>query len=66
MISKEALEEFKRIWKKQFNEDISDEKALKSGTKLLILMNAIYCPIKKEWLKGSENKYKQNGKSQQQ
>jgi len=47
MISKEALDEFKKIWKKEFNEDISDEKALESGTKLLTLMNAIYKPMTK-------------------
>ena len=27
MISKEALEDFKKIWREQFGEDISDEKA---------------------------------------
>ena len=66
MISKEALKEFKKIYKKEFKEKISDSKEMDLATNLLTLMNAIYRPIKKEWLKGSENKYKQNGKSQQQ
>lgn len=56
MISKEALEEFKNIWRKEFKEEISDEKALESATKLLTLVNAVYRPIKKEWLKEFEEK----------
>ena len=56
MISKEALEEFKAIYKKEYNEDISDEDALEMATKLLTMMNAIYRPIKKEWLEESEGK----------
>src|SRR5271154_2422318 len=50
MISKEALEEFKRIWKEEFGEDISDQKALDSGIALLTIMNVVYRPIKKSWL----------------
>lgn len=56
MISKEALEEFKKIWKEQPNEEISDEKALEEGINLLTLVNAIYRPVKKEWLKELEEK----------
>ena len=48
MISKESLEEFKAIWKKEFKEEISDEKALESATSLLTLMDAIYKPITKK------------------
>ena len=50
MISRKALEEFKAIWRKEFNEDISDEKATEEGIKLLTLFNAVYRPIKKEWV----------------
>ncbi len=50
MISKKALEEFKAIWRKEFHEDISDDKAMEQATSLLTLMNAVYRPIKKEWL----------------
>lgn len=50
MLSKEAIEEFKEIWRKQFGEEISDEKAVEEGINLLTLMNAVYRPIKKEWV----------------
>lgn len=54
MISKEALEEFKKIYKKEYGKGISNEKAISLDTNLLIMMNAVYRPIKKEWLKESE------------
>ena len=50
MLSKKSLEEFKKIWREQFGEDISDEKATEQGIKLLTLFKAIYRPIKKEWV----------------
>ncbi len=50
MVSKEALEEFKEIWRKQFGEDISDEVATEEAINLLTLMNVVYKPIKKEWV----------------
>ena len=49
MLSRKALEEFKEIWRKQFGEDISDEKATEEGINLLTMMNTVYRPIKKEW-----------------
>ena len=58
MISKEALDEFKSIWKKEFGEEISDAKALDEATNLLTLMNAVYRPIKKEWLDEFNKKYR--------
>lgn len=54
MLLKKALEDFKKIWRKQFGEDISDEKATEEGINLLTLFNAVYRPIKKEWLKDYE------------
>lgn len=42
MISKEALEEFKLIYKKEFGKDILDQDALESATKLLDLLEAAY------------------------
>ena len=48
MISKEALEKFKAIWKEEFGEEISNEKALDSATSLLTLMNAVYKHINKD------------------
>jgi hypothetical protein len=50
MVSKEALQEFKKIWREQFGEEVSDAEALEQATKLLTLMNAVYRPIKKEWV----------------
>jgi hypothetical protein len=47
MISKEALEEFKRIYKKKFGEDISDQDALEEATNLLNLYKAVYLPMTK-------------------
>lgn len=49
MLSQKALEEFKAIWRKQFGEDISDEKAAEEGINLLTMFDAVYLPIKKEW-----------------
>ncbi len=50
MVSKEALEEFKRIYKEEKGEDISDELAMEEAASLLTLFDAVYRPIKKEWL----------------
>ena len=47
MISKEALEEFKKIYKKKFGEDISDKDALDTATNLLNLYKAVYLPLTK-------------------
>lgn len=48
MISQEALEEFKAIYKKQFGIDLSDQDALEKATKLLTLMKLVYKPMTKE------------------
>ena len=48
MISKKDLDKFKAIWKNEFGEDISDQKALEQATKLLSLMKTVYgSPIEK-------------------
>ena len=62
MISKEALEEFKKIYKEKYGEDISDKEALDLGINLLTMFNAIYCPVKKEWLKEYEERNKKKPK----
>lgn len=48
MISKERLDEFKRIYKKEFGEEISDQEALEKATKLLRMVELIYKPITKK------------------
>jgi len=55
MISAKALREFKKIWKEEFREEISNEFAIKEAVDLLTLFNVIYRPIKKEWLDEYEN-----------
>lgn len=51
MISKQALEEFKEIWRKENpGKDIDDKTAMDQAVALLTLMNTIYKPVKKEWL----------------
>lgn len=48
MISKKTLKEFKAIYKKKFDVELSDQDALKSATKLLRLVEIIYKPMTKE------------------
>ena len=48
MISKESLEGFRKIYKKRFGENISDQVALEKATKLLNLVKAVYRPMTQE------------------
>jgi hypothetical protein len=48
MISEKALKEFKAIYKKEFDIELSDQDALESATKLLRLVEIIYKPMTKE------------------
>lgn len=57
-MSKEAIEEFKEIYKEEFGEKISNQKALELAQNLLNLFRAIYKPIpfeKKEEFKKLRN-----------
>jgi len=47
MISEKALKEFKEIYKKEFDIDLSDQDTLEKATKLLNLMKAVYGPMSK-------------------
>ena len=47
-LSKQAINEFKSIYKEEFGEDISDRKAYELAANLLILFKIIYRPIPKE------------------
>lgn len=58
MISKKALDEFKKIYKEEYGDKITNEEAVGLGTNLLTLFNAIYRPIKKSWLKEFDKKTK--------
>jgi hypothetical protein len=61
MVSEKALQEFKTIWREEFGEDISDEKALEEATALLTMFDAIYRPIRKEWAEEFEKDHQANG-----
>ena len=49
MLSRQALKEFKKIWKEENGEGISDGLAIEEATQLLTLFNIVYFPIKKKW-----------------
>lgn len=59
MLSKQAIDKFKEIWKSEFGHEISDDHALEQGTNLLNLMRVVYRPIKKEWLDSYNTKLKE-------
>ena len=59
MISKECLEEYKAIYRKKFNKEISDEKALRQAISLFTLVKAVYKPITANDLKRVEERRKQ-------
>lgn len=57
MISQEAIEKFKIIWQKKFGEELDDKTAHEKAIVLLVLFDAIYQPIKKEWLEEDKEKF---------
>lgn len=50
MISQKALSEFKKLWLQEYGTEISDKEALERAVGLLSFFDAIYRPIKKDWL----------------
>ena len=48
IISEKALKDFKAIYKKKFDVELSDRDALESATKLLRLVEIVYKPMTKE------------------
>lgn len=56
MLTKQALDEFKAIWKAEFGEDVPDDIATEEAINLLTMFDAIYQPIKKEWVDEYEQK----------
>lgn len=53
-LSKEAIEEFKKIYFKEFKEEISDAKAKELAENLISLFKIIYRPIPKKSKDDSE------------
>lgn len=51
-LSKQALEEYKKIYKKETGKELSDQEALDQATNLLMVFDAVYRPIPKD--KGKE------------
>ena len=45
MISKESLEKFKKLYKKHFHEELSDEDALEKAIRLRRMVEIVYQPI---------------------
>lgn len=61
MLSNEALQAFKKIYKEEYGKEITDEEAEDLGFNLLTLFSHIYKPVKQEWADklDKENKEKQ-------
>lgn len=55
MISVAALDEFKAIWRSEFEEDITDEVAVDEAVNLLTMFDKVYRPIKQEDVDEYEN-----------
>jgi hypothetical protein len=53
-LSKEAIEEFKKIYSDEFGEEISDEKAKELGESLLSIFKIIYRHIPRNGDEGNE------------
>ncbi len=47
-LSKKAIKDFKKIYKKEYGETISDEKAQELGQNLISFFRIIYRPIPKD------------------
>ncbi len=61
MISKEALEEYKKIFKEDYGVELPDQEALEPATRLLHFVELVYKPIKKEWLENEKEQEKTRG-----
>ena len=61
MISDQALQEFKMIWREETGQEISDKEALDAAVALLGVFDAIYRPISKEWSDEYDKNFKSNG-----
>ena len=42
MLSQKAIADFKRIWKEEFNQELTDEKAKEVGVRLLNFFKVLY------------------------
>ena len=61
MISEQALQEFKTIWRDETGLEITDKEALDAAVALLHLFDVIYRPIPKVWSDEYEKQDKNHG-----
>ncbi len=54
MLSKQALDEYREIYRQEHGEVPSDEVLVEEATKLLTVFDLVYRPVKKVWLKEYE------------
>lgn len=54
MLPKEAILEYQAMYKRIFGQDISYADALEKGTELIKLFQVVYKPIRKEWIKATD------------
>jgi hypothetical protein len=57
MLSKEAIDEFKKLYKEHYGEELNDFVASEAANRLIRMMDVIYRPIPKAW-EGEYNKIK--------
>lgn len=63
LLPTEAIVEYQALYKQEYGQDISYEEAQRQGLKLLNLYDAIYRPVKKNWIKEVEKKINKGGTS---
>lgn len=56
MLSKQALDEYREIYRQEHGEVPSDEVLVEEATKLLTVFDLVYRPVKKVWLKEYEQR----------
>lgn len=50
MLSQNAISDFKKCWKTEFNKELSDAEAQQQGERFLRLFSMIYRPIPRAWV----------------
>ncbi len=61
MLSDEQISKFQTLYKKRFGKEISREKAIEQGIKLIRLVELVYKPITKADLKMVQKRRKETG-----
>jgi len=57
MLSKEAVDEFKKLYKEHYGEELNDFVASEAANRLIRMMDIVYRPIPKAW-EGEYNRIK--------